>query len=91
LTSTSPKPKSPDKPWLQYRREAQHRLLEPGWAGSLDDEELAYILDRLKAADQLSYWCGFRPKAKRRSIEAIRKVSQSGDPEIRSHNSRLVR
>jgi hypothetical protein len=91
MTDTLVKAKSPDKPWHPYRREAQHRLLEPGWAGSLDDEELAYVLDRLKADDSLSFWWGFRPRAKRRSVEAIRKVSQSGDPESRSHNARLVR
>lgn len=90
MTNT-PKPKEVEKPWRQYRREPQHRLLEPGWGGSLDDEEVAYILDRLKADDQLSYWWGFRPRARRRAIEAICKVSQSGDPENRSHNMALVR
>jgi hypothetical protein len=80
-----------DKPWHQYGREEQHRLLEPGYGGSLEAEEVVYILDRLKSDDSLSYWWGWRPKAKRRAVEAIRRVAMSGSPDNRSHNVRLVR
>jgi hypothetical protein len=91
MTSTLAKAKGQDKPWRQYNREAQHRLLEPGWGDSLDEDEVTYILDRLKADDSLSYSWGFRPRAKRRAISAVERVAMHGDPEIRSVNVRLVR
>lgn len=80
-----------DKPWHQYRREPQHRLLEPGWPGSVGDDELVYIQERLKSDDSLSYWWGFRPGMKRRSAAAIERVAMHGDPDNRSHNVKLVR
>jgi hypothetical protein len=80
-----------DKPWHQYSREAQHRLLEPGFGGSLDDDEVVYILDRLKSDDALSFWWGWKPKAKSRAVEAIRRVAMSGSSEVRSLNVKLVR
>jgi hypothetical protein len=91
MVSTTEKPKGQERPWVQYGREAQHRLLEPGYGGSLDDEEVDYILDRLKSDDSLSYWWGWRPKAKRRAVEAIKRVAMNGDPDNRSHNVKLVR
>jgi hypothetical protein len=80
------------KPWTIYRREGQRgRLLEPGWAGILDDAELAYILSKLQADDTLSFWWGFRPGTKRRPVEAIRAVAMHGDPDVRGVNVKLVR
>ena len=51
------------------------RLLEPGWAGQLDDDELAYIRDALFRDPQLARRWGFRPSQKTRADEAIRRVA----------------
>jgi hypothetical protein len=61
-----------DKPWDKYRKEAQHRLLIPGWPGVLDDSELSYVQERLKADPVLSFAWGFQPGQKTRSDAAIR-------------------
>jgi hypothetical protein len=80
------------RPWDAYRREGCcWQLLIPGWAGSLDDEELAYILHKLQEDDALSFWWGFRPGTKRRPIEAIKAVAMHGSPEVRGNNIRLAR
>jgi hypothetical protein len=80
------------KPWEVYRREGPRwRLLEPGWAGSLDDVELAYILHKLQSDDALSFWWGFRPQTKRRPIESIRAIAMHGSSEIRGVNVKLAR
>jgi hypothetical protein len=80
-----------DKPWHQYQREPQYRLLEPGFAGNLDEDELVYVQSRLKADDNLSYWWGFRPGQKTRSEAAIRRIAQPGDPDSRAANVKLAR
>ena len=67
------------------------RLLEPGWAGELADDELAYIQGELLADDKLSYQWGFAPSLKTRPLEAIRRVAMDGDPERRSVNLPLAR
>jgi hypothetical protein len=84
-------PQANDKPWHAYRSEPNWKLLEPGWAGCLDDDELAYIQDRLKTDDALSYWWGFRPGQRTRSAEAIRRIAMRGDSEIRANNVKLAR
>jgi hypothetical protein len=90
MVTAPPKP-TRDKPWHQYRREPQYRLLEPGYAGQLDDGELAYVQARLKADDALSFWWGFRPGQKRRAEAAIQRVAMDGDPETRGNNVKLAR
>jgi hypothetical protein len=80
-----------DKPWHQYRREPNWKDLEPGYAGTLDEGQLAYIQDRLKSDDSLSYWWGWRPGMKRRAVAAIERVAMYGDPNNRAHNVKLVR
>jgi len=80
-----------DKPWHQYRREPNWKDLEPGYAGTLDDDQLAYIQERLKSDDSLSYWWGWRPGMKRRAVAAIERVAMCGSPEDRALNVRLVR
>ncbi len=67
------------------------RILEPGWAGELRDDELAYIQQELRADKKLSYWWGFAPVQKTRPLEAIRRVAMDGDPERRSVNIPLAR
>jgi hypothetical protein len=85
------KPPAP-KPWTIYRPEGPRwRLLEPGWPGQLDEDELAYILHKLQGDDALSFWWGFRPGTKMRPIEAIKAVAQHGDPDVRGINIKLAR
>ena len=67
------------------------RLLEPGWAGELADDELAYIQGELLTNKKRSYLWGFAPAQKTRPLEAIRRVAMDGDPERRSVNIPLAR
>ena len=63
-------------PWLlELYRE---KLLEPGWAGELDDVELAYIKSELVKSPSLRRRWGFRPSAKRLSEARIRAVAMYG-------------
>jgi hypothetical protein len=88
-----------DKPWDRYRKEGSgpgqdrlhYKLLQPGWGGQLDDSELEFILSKLRNDPMLSYWWGFRPRAKRRPVEAIKAVAMWGSPEVRVHNMKLIR
>ena len=67
------------------------RLLKPGWAGELAEDELANIQGELLADKKLSYQWGFAPAQKTRPLEAIRRVAMDGDPERRSVNIPLAR
>ena len=63
-------------PWqLEYYKE---NLLEPGWAGELDDVELEYIKSELRKSPLLRRRWGFRPSAKRFSESHIRAVAMNG-------------
>jgi hypothetical protein len=84
------KPLQP-RPWEKYRKEKQWRLLEPGFAGFVLMDELAYIQGRLQADDALSFAWGFRPGQKLRSEAAIRRVAYFGDPDRRGANIKLAR
>lgn len=85
------------KPWYKYRlkdggtTERPNKLLEPGYAGDLTPEELAYVQAKLLEDSALAFWWGFKPSAKRRPEEAIRRVAMKGDPDNRNENVRLVR
>lgn len=89
MLQAPPKPKA-DRPWLPYKRESG-KLLEPGFAGVLEDHELAYIRDKLRNDPALSYWWGFRPGQKSRSEAAIQRVALHGDPDTRKINVQLAR
>ena len=67
------------------------RLREPGWAGELNDDELAYIRRELLQDKKLAYRWGFAPSQKTRPAEAIRRVAMHGDPDHRSSNVALAR
>jgi hypothetical protein len=54
----------------------KEKLLEPGWAGELDDVELAYIKSRLKKSGWLRHRWGFCNQ--RISIRHIREVARNG-------------
>jgi hypothetical protein len=56
----------------------KQKLLEPGWAGELDPDELAYIKSQLRRSPSLRRRWGFRPSAKRLSEERIKAVARNG-------------
>ena len=90
MVTTLPKPDK-TSPWERYRGEKGWQLLEPGFAGFLDDNELASVQRKLKEDDSLSFAWGFRPGQKTRSEAAIRRISMWGDPDCRGTNVRLAR
>jgi len=63
-------------PWLLELY--KEKLLEPGWAGELDDVELEYIKSELRKSPSLRRKWGFRPSAKRFSESRIRDVAMNG-------------
>jgi hypothetical protein len=79
------------RPWEKYKGEPMAKLLEPGYAGALDDTELAYIVGHLKDDAPLRLWWGMRPSWKRTPEEVIRRVAMEGDPDDQAHNRRLAR
>jgi hypothetical protein len=90
-TTLATKPQPAVKPWHRYQKEKQWKLLRPGFAGVLDDGELAFVQRKLKEDDSLSFAWGFRPGQKTRSEAAIRRVAMYGDPDCRATNIRLAR
>jgi len=58
----------------------KRRLLEPGWAGELSPDELAYIKSELRKSPTLRRKWGFRPSLKRLSGDRIRAVARNGLP-----------
>jgi hypothetical protein len=83
-----------DKPWIKYQHKTVNfpwKVLIPGWAGFLDDDELTYAQCKLKDDDSLSFAWGFRPGQKTRSESAIRRIAMHGDPDCRGTNIKLAR
>ena len=56
----------------------EDKLLQSGWAGELDDVELAYIKFYLRQSPSLKRKWGFRPSVKRLSGERIKAVAIDG-------------
>ena len=56
----------------------KRKLLEPGWAGELGPDELAYIKSQLRQFPSLKRRWGFKPSAKRLSENRIRSVARNG-------------
>ena len=56
-------------------RKAKRKLLEPGYCGGLEDEELEIIQNALQNNPKLSYAWGFQPVQKTRAPDAIRRVA----------------
>jgi len=56
----------------------KQKLLEPGWAGELDHDGLAYLKSQLRRSPSLRRRWGFRPSAKRLSEDRIRAVARNG-------------
>ena len=72
-------------------RVAKKKLLEPGYWGYLEDEELEFIQNSLQNTPKLSYAWGFQPVQKSRSPDAIRRVAMWGDPQDREFNTKVIR
>ena len=81
----------PNRPWNRYRHQPNWKLLEPGYAGSLDDGELAYVLAHLKDDASLRLWWGMRTSWKRIPEEVVKRVALEGDPDNQAHNRTLAR
>jgi hypothetical protein len=62
----------------QFLEPYRENLLEPGWAGELDPDELAFIKSKLRQSASLRRRWGFRPSAKRLSEKRIRAVARDG-------------
>jgi hypothetical protein len=76
---------------LKKRGNMDYRILEPGWAGELDDEQLAYIRNALHNDSDLAYQWGFRRASKRFSDDMIRRIAARGDATHRMINAHLVK
>jgi hypothetical protein len=60
---------------LEYYKKS---LLEPGWAGELDNVEFAHVKSELTKSRSLKQRWGFRPSARRLSENRIRAVAMYG-------------
>ena len=68
------KPYASDSQPLEFYK---RKLLEPGWAGELSPDELAYIKSELRKSPTLRRKWGFRPSLKRLSGDRIRAVARN--------------
>ena len=94
MVNPATKTRGQDKPWMVYKKSdgSRDKLYEPGWAGTLDDDEVERLQQALAADKDLAYWWGWRPAGmKRRAVAAIERVAMYGDPDNRSHDVKLVR
>ena len=73
------------------KRRFDGRLLGPGWAGEIADDEVVFIQKELLRDRKLAYQWGFAPSRKARPADAIRRVALEGDPEHRNSNVSLTR
>jgi hypothetical protein len=81
-----------ERPWHSYRGEPNWKDLIPGYAGAVDEQQVAFIQEHLMSDEQLSYWWGWKSRGmKRRALAAIERVAMCGSPEDRALNVRLVR
>ena len=86
-----PIPILPRQPVLIPTPAGDPRLLEPGWAGQIDDDELDFIRDALFRDSKPARLWGFRPSQKTRADQAIRRVAMDGDSDRTTHNRGLAR
>ena len=56
----------------------KRKLVEPGWAGELSPDELAYLKSQLQQSPSLKRRWGFKPSARRLSESHIRSVARNG-------------
>jgi hypothetical protein len=83
--------KEPIERLTSISKKAKKRLLEPGYWGYLEEEEVEFIQAVLQENPDLSYAWGFQPVQKTRSPAAIRRVAMWGDPKNREVNAKLIR
>ena len=76
---------------IALSRKTKRKLLEPGYWGSLEDEELEIIQRALENNPKLSFAWGFQPVQKSRAPDAIRRVAMWGDPNDREINTKVIR
>ncbi len=67
------------------------RLLGPGWAGEISDDEVFFIQRELLKDKRLAYLWGFAPSRKTRPMDAIRRVAMEGDSQHRNANVPMAR
>ena len=67
------------------------KLLQPGWAGELDDGELASIMAALRESNRLRTAWGFPAGERRLSEDGVKAVAMFGSPDDPARNSALVR
>jgi hypothetical protein len=98
MVQTPPKPQK-DRPWDAYLSEGsehgqdrlRYKLLQPGWAGHLDPDELQFIVEHLERDSDLRKWWGMKPSWKRIPEEVVKRVALLGDADDQAHNRRLAR
>lgn len=84
MVATKPRAAAPKK-----RR--KNKLIQPGWAGALTDEELEYLQKVLTQRPQVAELWGFRPGAKTLPEQAVRRVAMWGEPNDPDLNGKLTR
>lgn len=68
----------------------QEEMLRPGWAGTLTDDELEFIIMELRRRPGLAKRWGFRP-TQGITPEAVRRVAMCGDAANLSLNRQVAR
>ena len=68
----------------------EKRLLEPGWAGEPEPEELEFLQKKLSRDRRLAAKWGFNPAIPARPEWAIRQVAMWGEPNHKSLNAALT-
>jgi len=76
---------------LNKKNIRDYRLLEPGWAGELEDDQVAYIRAALHDDPDLAYQWGFKRSSKRFPADIIRRIAKKGDADHRTVNVHLVK
>jgi len=71
-------------------KNGQVELLMPGWAGSLDDDELIYILNEVRRLPSLAKKWGFKT-TQRITPESVRRVALYGDADNLAQNRQVAR
>ncbi len=84
MVATKPRAAAPKK-----RR--KNKLIQPGWAGALTDEELEYLQKLLSQRPQVAELWGFPLGAKTFSEQAVRRVAMWGEPDDPDLNGKLTR
>ena len=76
---------------LNKKNIRDYRLLEPGGAGELEDDQVAYIRAALHDDPDLAYQWGFKRSSKRFPADIIRRIAKRGDADHRTVNVHLVK